>query len=164
MENWTTLNINPDYEISDLGNIRHKKLKQNKKLITSRSGASMIVLRIAPNKYKTFPYSVLMKQLMPPKPSPKHQLCHLNGIRSDYRLSNLQWMLQSDLMLHGIKLGKRVYPPNPRDTKFLTKKEMKNILNMHHKGYTHVKIGKILRRNNSTISKFLKREREKGTI
>jgi hypothetical protein len=164
MEIWTTLQINPDYEISDQGNLRHKVIKKIKNLTISRSGSTIVTLRLGPKKHKTHTYTSLIRQLMPPRPSSKHQLCHINGNRQDYRLKNLAWMTQSEVMLLGIRLGKRHMPPNPRDTRYLTKAERNHILTLHVQGKSQCFIGRCISRHHSTISKFLKRQRQEGKL
>ena len=42
-----------------------------------------------------------------PKPSPKHQVNHKNGLRSDNRLENLEWVTSQENTLHGWKRGRK---------------------------------------------------------
>ena len=151
-----------NYLISNLGNIKHadtercleRKIKSSS---TQRYGGEIVNLfSEKDHRHHSVYVSRLMKQLMPPQPTPKHMIYHKDGNRKNNALDNLEWKTLSEIIKEGLKLKRR---PIPERHPPLTFDEMKQITLLHKKGISQVRIGQLVGRHNSTISKFLSGKR-----
>ena len=104
------------YEISILGEVRgiermvvtEKGLRTIKgKSIKTRinnDGYAEIRLSIEGKTKTTFLHIILAKAFIP-NPENKSEINHLNGIKTDNRLKNLEWVTHSENMKHAYKIG-----------------------------------------------------------
>jgi len=105
------------YTINCLGEIRkYQKLDfyafgkyydfryvKNMKLSTDSSGYKFV--RLSGKRYSIHR---LLATLFIPNPENKPQVNHINGVRSDYRLSNLEWATSKENMQHAYRELKNV--------------------------------------------------------
>lgn len=89
-----------NWEISNLGNVRHTKTKRILKLRSRRDGYVDVKL-----SYKRFLVHRLVAICFLDNPEQKQQINHKDGIRANNKLSNLEWVNQSENVLHAFSLG-----------------------------------------------------------
>lgn len=98
------------YEVSDLGNVRSlKRATTSGKVLsqkTTTSGYSAVCL-CKNNEKKTVVVHRLVATAFISNPDNKPEVNHKNGIRTDNRIANLEWVTRSENELHAFRaLGK----------------------------------------------------------
>lgn len=87
------------YQISNQGRV--KSLYTNKILKLSLGGRGYYLVKLAKNGIKkTFSVHRLVIKQFIPNPDNKGDVNHINGIKTDNRIENLEWMTRSENMLH----------------------------------------------------------------
>jgi hypothetical protein len=91
-----------DYFITDDG----KVYRNNKMLKPLTQGRKYPYVSLYLNK-KEFKFSIhrLVGEVYLPNPENKKQINHINGVKDDNRVENLEWVNQSENQLHAYKHG-----------------------------------------------------------
>lgn len=101
----------PGYAVSNLGNIYHVypngRLKRLKQSVGKRG-----YMKITVSNYKTMAvHREVAKAFLPAPLFPGMTVNHKNGIKTDNRVENLEWMTQQENTLHGLYvLGRQIHP------------------------------------------------------
>lgn len=107
MEEWKIYPLNPNYIVSNLGNIKNKKGH----LMTPKKGSNgYYFISTSLNGHKTT--SLIHRMvLITFNPIPNYQnytVDHINGIRSDNKLTNLKWVSLEENVLIMMKNRKEL--------------------------------------------------------
>ena len=92
------------YEISDAGNVRRKHTGRVLKSGTHRDGYKMVNLCVK-GKFSSCKVHRLVATAFIENPKKKEQVNHINGIKSDNRMGNLEWATRSENTIHAHKTG-----------------------------------------------------------
>lgn len=92
------------YEISSLGNVRIIKTGKFKKNQTNNTGYSMVVLWHG-KQAKGFLIHRLVAKAFIPNPDNLSDVNHKNGIKTDNRADNLEWLTRSQNHKHAYDIG-----------------------------------------------------------
>jgi hypothetical protein len=106
---WKTIDIAPAYEVSSAGQVRRRlpsktgglnvgdELKQSRHLF----GYPTVTL-ISPNgkRLSVSLHVTVCTAFHGPKPTPQHQVGHLNGVPTDNRAENLKWVTPAENASH----------------------------------------------------------------
>lgn len=91
------------YEISSIGNIRSSKFNRVKTSSPDKDGYLVISLW-KNNKQRRFRMHRLVAQAFIPNPNNYPQINHINEIKDDNRIENLEWCTQKYNNMHGSRL------------------------------------------------------------
>lgn len=106
-------NLRNKYEISSLGKLRNKTTNKLLSLKPNCDGYVKKTLRLNNNKLKSFYCHIIVAKTFIPNPDNKPTVNHINKIRNDNRLVNLEWATYSEQNLKiegeiGTKRGKSI--------------------------------------------------------
>lgn len=110
MENWKA--INAKYEVSDMGNVRRINKDRILKLSPNNSGYYAVYVG-----KREFVHRLVAMAFIP-NPEGKAEVNHKNGIKTDNRASNLEWVTRSENLNHrynvlgikGVNYGRKLSP------------------------------------------------------
>lgn len=92
-----------NYEISSFGRVR--KEDHIRKTEVGKTGYERLTLFKGRKVFKKYSVHRLVAMHFIPNPENKPQVNHKNGIKTDNRLENLEWVSKSENMIHAIKKG-----------------------------------------------------------
>lgn len=128
MEVWKTIEGFENYEVSNLGRIKSKY--KNKILKPQNDKNNYHIINLYKNKNcKTFRLHRLVAIAFIPNLENKPQVNHINGIKDDNRVENLEWCNQSENIKHALNTGLKI-PLNGENCKVskATEEQVKEIL------------------------------------
>ena len=99
---WNKLQYN-GYEVSDTGLFRSFVKNKNGKILSlAKTKKGYVQVKIA-GKWRNA--HRLIAEAFIPNPYNKPQINHINGIKDDNRVQNLEWNTQSENLIHAYNIG-----------------------------------------------------------
>lgn len=95
------------YQVSNHGRVWSHKTRKYKKTSMGTHGYPMMCL-CANHKVKTFSMHRLVALAFIPNPYNKPDINHINGIRNDFRIENLEWCTKSENGFHSYRVLGRI--------------------------------------------------------
>jgi hypothetical protein len=145
------------YQISNLGNVKSqhynhmsgRKPGRLLKVTLMKTGYMSLELRMNDTNKRHLIHR-LIAEVFIPNPENKPNVNHINGIRNDNRIENLEWCTQSENILHAFKMGTKVPTGPKKGTKpWNTGKALSN---QHKEKLSKAKLGKSSPRRKKVIN------------
>lgn len=102
---WKTLDFNPKYEVSSEGHVRIKETGYVLKEWTDKDGYLSCTLSLNGEKKKWRVHRLIATAFIP-NPNNKPEINHINSIRNDNRVENLEWTTRSENEKHAFRDGR----------------------------------------------------------
>lgn len=107
-EEWNTISEFPNYEVSNMGNVRVKETKYIMKPFKNEAGYLRVSLSNLIAKGKKFYIQRIVAKEFLPNLENKPTVNHKNNIRHDNRLCNLEWSTMSEQNKHKYNINKKL--------------------------------------------------------
>lgn len=105
MEKWKKISDFPEYEVSDLGRIRRVDTLKIRKVQVQSTG--YVTVRLTrPGYSRTVSIHVeVALAFVGPRPSPRHEVNHIDSNRANPTADNLEWLTKSENRKHAYDCG-----------------------------------------------------------
>lgn len=113
MEKWNTISDYPNYEVSDQGRVRNRK--SGRILKTELVKGYPRVLLVDRSRHRPAMVHRLVAEEFTTEDHDGLQVNHIDGDKTNNKLSNLEWVTGSENISHAYRTGLKTPPcPNPR--------------------------------------------------
>lgn len=141
-EIWKPVPGKPPYYVSNIGNVRYEG-HPNRKLTLDSNGYYKIPL------YKNDKQLVhrLVAQAFIPNPENKPFVNHIDGVKTNNRVENLEWCTHKENMAHASKMGLSIHKITPENRP--------KIAQLYQDGYSTREIGRMFNIDNKSVQRWL---------
>ncbi len=117
-EEWRAVEENHNYEVSDLGNVRH--VERRGRVMNGRDagkGYVQVNIHLAGVAKQHYVHRLVCAAFHGPQPEGMPEVDHINYVRGDNRADNLRWISQADNNAHSLhRLARGIDKPNAKLT------------------------------------------------
>ena len=115
-EIWKVIEGFPNYEVSNLGNVRNKETKRKITPIKGSNGYLSVRIRKQSGDYEKPSLSIhrLVAKAFVENPNDKPQVNHIDGNKTNNYATNLEWCTRVENAQHAMELG--LFNPEPPDS------------------------------------------------
>lgn len=151
--------LEENIQVSSLGRFKNKITGHIYNLGKYSNGYLQFSFSLNKKRYTGISHRIVAKHFIP---NPENKCCvnHKNGIKTDNRVENLEWVTYSENIIHSFKVLKRPIADNqgeknPRS--ILVEKQVLEIRQLYEAGFTQTELAKKFKMNLPAIYKIIKR-------
>lgn len=148
------------FMVSSIGHIKSKRTGKILKAHTNKSGYVTIATRVGGRSGKNLCLRVhrVVAEAFIPNPKYKAEVNHINGIKSDNNLSNLEWASRQENVDHAVSSG-LISPSAKLNSRKLSKEDVSEIFNLSSiGGFSQRQISRKFAVHHTTIGRILRKE------
>lgn len=146
-----------DYEINEQGEVRRISSQRVKKSFQRGDGYIHIQIWRGGNEKKMFQLHRLLALSFIPNPENKLFVNHINSIRSDNRIVNLEWCTHSENVLHSYMVGTSSNKGSNNGFSKLNEAHVLNIRKLYSQSYPTKLLTEIFQVHKNTIKSIVSR-------
>jgi hypothetical protein len=150
-ELWRGITGWENYYVSNLGEVKsskHDKNGRTRKQHKSSFGYLSVILKNKP-KVKGYLVHRLVAQEFIPNPQNKRCVNHINGIKTDNRAINLEWVTHKENVKHAVYYGLSIFKGEDNPNAILNKKD---VLFIRNSDLSNIKLSEMFKVSPPTIS------------
>ena len=164
------IELYPNYSVTEDGRVFNNNRKCFISGYRSKKGYRFVTLKGADGKMRNLTIHRLVAQAYIPNPLCKAEVNHINGIKGDDRVENLEWVTHSENALHSFKLGlstqseekrkmlSEKYKGEGNSSAKLTDEQVLQIREMYSTGkYSCAKLGKMFSMSPQAINSIIRK-------
>lgn len=156
---WREIVDNPNYEISNTGDVRHKEKKKILKQRISKWGYARARLSVSGiSGGKLYAVHRLVANAFIPNPLNLPQVNHKDGNKLNNNVNNLEWVTAKDNTQHALRTG-LLKSGNKSHRTIIHKNELIEVYGLRNLGLSYKQIGDIYNVDKSTISAIVRSKR-----
>ncbi|WKV24073.1 HNH homing endonuclease [Bacillus phage PSYJ-YH] len=158
-EEWRPVEGFPLYSVSSEGRIINVRTGRLLKQVKDKYGYMRLSLNRDGTSHTQKVHRIVAKAFIP-NPENKPQVNHISGIKNENKVSNLEWVTNSENILHAYSLGLLNTSPTTGEKhglSKLTEKEVLLIREMSSQGTGSRELSKTFKISQSTICDIIKR-------
>lgn len=158
-EIWKRSNLNPEYVISSIGNVRRfagrrkNAIYKNRRFVKEKAGYLIARLNKGSVSTNYRVHCLVADAFIGPRPE-NHDVNHKNFDRTDNRIENLEYMTRKQNIGHSLKHGRIARGENKGK---LTNSSVLEIRRLHHTGMLQNKIATMFKLTPSGVGKIVHR-------
>ena len=143
------------YKVSNLGNIKSIRRNLNMKFSVTKWGYYQTSL-FKDKKHKSFYVARLVAEAFIENNLKEPQVNHIDGVKLNNKVENLEWVSQSENQKHAVKIGLKTLKGDYAPSRKLSEKDIPLIKNLLKEEKTHKEISILFNVSEPTIWKISK--------
>ena len=155
-ERWLPICVRPDYEISNQGRIRHKGFFL-KPYVCKSSGYAYIKITICSKRKKLYVHRLVATAFLGDPTKELPHVNHIDTIRSNNVVTNLEWTDRSGNMKHAYKMGTRSAIGEASSRTKLTNQNVLEIRRLASEGKTRSELAGLFAMTRGGIDSIVRR-------
>lgn len=144
------------YQISNLGRVKSLKFNRERILKFNPCNDYKTVALTKKSNQKRFYTHRLIAIAFIPNPDNKPDINHINGIRYDNRIENLEWITHKGNINHAIEIGLKISLKGEKHG--LSKLKEKDVLEIRNSNLSQKELSKIYKVSFSTVNDIINRK------
>lgn len=148
------------FSVSNLGDLKSKRTGRTLRNFIGKSGYVTVSTKIGGRSGSAVCFRIhrVVAEAFLLNPESKPEVNHINGIKHDNRLGNLEWVTRQENVDHAVSTGLSS-PSAKLSLRSLSEAEVRSVFSMRCSGMTHREIASSLGVHHTTVGRILRGDR-----